>query len=85
MEEHKGDIQSRYTTIILYILFMFISGLKDYFDSGPKDGSFVHLTGMRPDGQGNMQIIDNMENLDPNARFARYTQTIYVHCTIHIW
>ena len=36
--------------------------------SGPKAGSFVHVTGVRPDQTGNMQIVNNTENLDPNAR-----------------
>ena len=36
--------------------------------SGPTAGSFVHVTGVRPDQTGNMQIVNNTENLDPNAR-----------------
>ncbi len=37
---------------------------------GPTPGSFRHITGIRPDQQGGMKLVDNTSELDPVLRYA---------------
>ena len=36
--------------------------------SGPAAGSFVHVSGMKPDGSGRMEVVNNAHQLDPRLR-----------------
>ena len=50
----------------MFVKYLVVLG--NSYISGPAAGSFVHVSGMKPDGSGRMEVVNNAHQLDPRLR-----------------